>query len=144
MPEGPLEIESVVPSATQSFWNEHARESLRGQYDFTVVWHEQFHDIAATVEGRTVGAVRVRIAASLAHVASIAVDVAHRRTGVGRRLLERAEELSNYYNCHKMTVELAETSPARAFFEACGYHVEAVVPQHTFKREILMLRKFLL
>jgi hypothetical protein len=27
---------------------------------------------------------------------------------------------------------------------ACGYHVEAVLPQHTFKLDVAMMRKFLL
>jgi hypothetical protein len=33
---------------------------------------------------------------------------------------------------------------ARAFFEACGYKLEAVLPQHTFKLDVAVLRKFLL
>ena len=33
---------------------------------------------------------------------------------------------------------------AQKFFTACGYVVEAVIPQHTFKLDVALLRKFLL
>jgi len=59
-------------------------------------------------------------------------------------LLARAEEIANYYNCHKVTLEVPATGAARAFFEACGYKTEAVLPQHTFKKDVAILRKFLL
>ena len=34
--------------------------------------------------------------------------------------------------------------PAQAFFEACGYKVEAILPQHTWKLDVAVMRKFLL
>jgi hypothetical protein len=33
---------------------------------------------------------------------------------------------------------------AREFFEAAGYKLEAILPQHTFKLDVAVLRKFLL
>jgi hypothetical protein len=35
-------------------------------------------------------------------------------------------------------------SDALRFFLACGYRVEAVLPQHTFKLDVAMVRKFTL
>ena len=35
-------------------------------------------------------------------------------------------------------------SAAQRFFEACGYDVEAVLPQHAFKLDMAVMRKFLL
>jgi GNAT superfamily N-acetyltransferase len=59
-------------------------------------------------------------------------------------LLARCEEIANYYNCHKVSAGVMNGSPALAFFERCGYHVEAILPQHTFKLDVAMVRKFLL
>ena len=86
----------------------------------------------------------LRIAASLAHVEALYVLPAQRGQGIGRALLARCEELSNYYNCHKVTVAVMHDSPAQRFLRGSGYHVEAVLPQHTFKLDVAMLRKFLL
>ena len=91
--------------------------------------------IAASAQG---------IAASLAHVDALYVVPARRREGAGRLLLARAEDVSNYYNCHKMTVPVLHGGEAQKFFLACGYVIEAVIPQHTFKLDVALLRKFLL
>jgi len=139
-----LEVEPVQPERTAAFRKSHEREALSTEWNFRIVWHEQRHELAALVAGDVVGVLGLRIAASLAHVDSLIVDPPRRRAGIGRRLLERAEVLANYYNCHKVTLEAPADLPARAFFEACGYKVEAILPQHTWKLDVAVMRKFLL
>ncbi len=140
----PVEIEDVQPERTLAFRRTHEREAQSTQWNFRVIWHEQRHEIAATVGGEIVGVLGLRIAASLAHVESLIVAPERRLGGIGRLLLERSETIANYYNCHKMTLEAPAALPARAFFEACGYKVEAILPQHTWKLDVAVLRKFLL
>jgi GNAT superfamily N-acetyltransferase len=139
-----LEIASAKPGEVDAFWHAHERAWRSEAWDFKVVWHEQTHDVTASVEGVTIGALRTRIAASLAHVEALFVLPEHRRGGIGRALVTRCEEIANYYNCHKVSVGVLDRSAALAFFTACGYHVEAVLPQHTFKLDVAMVRKFLL
>jgi GNAT superfamily N-acetyltransferase len=138
------EIAVAKPGDADAFWRVNDRAWRSEAWAFKVVWHEQSHDLVATVEGATIAALRLRIAASLAHVDALYVEPAHRRRGIGRALLARAEEIANYYNCHKVTVGVLDGSEALQFFVACGYHVEAVLPQHTFKLDVAMVRKFLL
>lgn len=139
-----VEIARVQPDAVAQFYREHDREALRAFYGFSVVWHEQTHDFVATHGDRTEGAATIRIAASLAHVERVVVAPERRRTGVGRQLLDAAADVANYYNCHKLTALVPHRSEAQRFLEACGYREEAVLPQHTFKLDMAMLRKFLL
>ena len=139
-----LEVEVVAPERTQDFRKAHEREALSTQWRFRVIWHEQRHEIAAMRDGDVVGVLTLRIAASLAHVDSLIVAAAERRLGVGRALLARAEDLGKYYNAHKVTLEAPAGSDAERFFEACGYKIEAVLPQHTWKLDVAVMRKFLL
>ena len=140
-----LEIESAKPGQTDAFWRAHDRDARSELWSFRVIWHEQAHDLLARDEaGEIVGALRLRIAASLGHVDALYVVPEKRRAGAGRLLLARAEDVSNYYNCHKMTVPVLHGGAAQTFFLACGYAIEAVVPQHTFKLDVALLRKFLL
>ncbi len=139
-----LEIARVQPESVARFYAAAEREALKTFYDFSVIWHEQTCDFAALEGDRTLGATTIRIAASLAHVERIVVLPEARRHGVGRRLLEIASDVANYYNCHKMTVLVPHRGPAQHFFEACDYKVEAILPQHTFKLDMAVLRKFLL
>ena len=43
-----------------------------------------------------------------------------------------------------MTALVPSASAAQQFLEACGYKEEAVFPQHTFKLDVAVMRKFLL
>lgn len=134
----------MQPEAVLDFVRLTEREALRTFYDFSVIWHEQQHDLAALDADQTIGVVAIRIAASLAHIERIIVLPERRRQGTGRALLKAAEETANYYNCHKMTVTVPHNGGAQRFFECCDYREEAVLPQHTFKLDAAVLRKFLL
>lgn len=139
-----VEIEAVRPERTAAFRREYERDALSTEWGFRVVWHEQRHEFAATAGDAILAVLGLRIAASLAHVDSLLVAPQRRRGGLGRRLLERAETVANYYNCHKVTLEVPAGSDAERFFDACGYKREAVLPQHTWKLDVAVLRKFLL
>lgn len=140
----PVEILRAREGEIAEFLKTTAREALKTFYNFSVVWHEQRHDFAAKADGRIVGAARITIAASLAQVEAIVVQPEVRKTGIGRALLADAAAVANYYNCHKMTVMVPHRSGAQRFFERCDYREEAVLPQHTFKLDMAVLRKFLL
>ena len=139
-----LEIVRVQPEDAQTFFHANEREAYSTAYGFPVIWHEQRHAFFAQQDGELAGAAQIYIAASLAHVEKIAVLPQFRRRGMGRALLEQAADVANYYNCHKMTAMALHNGSAQAFFEACGYKIEAVLRQHTFKLDIAVLRKFLL
>ena len=138
------EIVRVADERPDAFYREHARAALKTAWAFTVVWHEQVVDLLALEEERTVGTARLRIAASLGHVERVVVDPQFRRRGIGRALLLELDDIANYYNCHKMTIGVLAGGEAEQFFETCGYHREALLPQHDFKLDVAMLRKFLL
>ena len=140
----PVEIVRTQPGEIAAFVRSSECEALHALYGFRVVWHEQRHDFAATDDGRVIGAATIRIAASLAHVETLIVAPERRLAGFGRRLLEHAADVGNYYNCHKMSVLVPHCSGTQQFFERCGYREEAVLPQHTFKCDVAVLRKFLL
>ncbi len=140
----PVEIVRVQSDAVLEFVRRTEREALKTFYDFSVIWHEQTHHLAAMDDGTIVGVSEIRIAASLANVQRIVVLPDRRRAGIGRALLEGAAEVANYYNCHKMTALVPHRSGAQTFFERCDYREEAVLPQHTFKLDMAAMRKFLL
>lgn len=138
----PVEIVSVA-GGDPAFWKEHEREALSKLYNFLVVWHEQVYEFRALEGEQIAGGLRCTIAASLMHITGLIVAPGRRRRGIGRELLERAEEAARYYNCHKISLIVPALGEARAF-EACGYNVEAILPQHAFKIDAAVLRKFIL
>jgi GNAT superfamily N-acetyltransferase len=140
----PPQIGIAKPGEADGFWRANDRDWRSDLWNFRVVWHEQSHDIVIRDGSTIVAGLRLRIAASLAHLEALYVLPAYRGRGFGRQLLARTEELANYYNCHKVTVAVFAEHSAQAFLEHCGYKTEAVLAQHTFKLDVALLRKFLL
>jgi GNAT superfamily N-acetyltransferase len=138
------EILRVPFESLADFYRAREREALASFYGFPAPRIESVYGFAAVEEGETVGAGTLRVADLLGHVERIVVDTQHRRRGVGRAIAGQMAEVARYYNCHKMTVMAPHRLAAQQFFEACGYRVEAVLPQHAFKLDIAVLRKFLL
>jgi len=138
------EFVRLQPDALEGFYARHGREALRTFYEFPVIWHEQCYGFAAVDGATTLAAATLRVAASLGHVERLIVVPEHRRAGIGRQLLAEMADVANYYNCHKMTAMVPHLRGAQRFFEACGYGVEAVLPQHTFKLDMAAMRKYLL
>jgi GNAT superfamily N-acetyltransferase len=139
-----FEIVRLLPEKNDAFFKQHERESLRAFYEFPVIWHEQCYGFATMDGDLMVAASVLKVAASLGEIQRLVVGDEYRRRGVGRELLEQMADVANYYNCHKMTVMVPHGRGAEKFFEACGYGVEAVLPQHTYKLDMALMRKYLL
>jgi len=143
-PLPPIEIVRLHDARADAFFQKARREALNTLWGFNVVWHEQTYDVAALAGDEIIGALRMRVGESLGHLEAIAVLPQRRRQGIGRRILETAAEIGSYNNCHKLTVEVPHRSGAQTFFEVCGFREEAVLPQHAWKKDVAVLRKFLL
>lgn len=140
----PVEIVRPQLEALEPFYASHQREELRSFYEFPVIWHEQSYAFAAMDGEQMVGAGTLLVAASLGVIGRLTIDPAHRRKGIGRTIVEQMADVANYYNCHKMTAMVPHERSAQRFLETCGYGVEAVLPQHTFKLDMAMMRRYLL
>jgi GNAT superfamily N-acetyltransferase len=141
----PIDVVRLSPESVEAFYRTHEREALRAFYEFPVIWHEARYAFAVRDDRDGIAAAgTLHVAASLGTIEELVVAPASRRKGYGRAIVDEMADVANYYNCHKMTVMVPHRRGAQAFFEACGYGVEAVLPQHTFKLDMALMRKYLL
>jgi GNAT superfamily N-acetyltransferase len=140
----PVEVVRLSPEAVSAFYLRHEREALRAFYEFPVIWHEARYAFGVRDGDALEAAGTLHVAASLGTIERLIVTPQSRRKGYGRAVVDEMADVANYYNCHKMTVMVPHRRSAQAFFEACGYGVEAVLPQHTFKLDMALMRKYLL
>jgi GNAT superfamily N-acetyltransferase len=140
----PADVVRVPAEAVDAFYAAHEREALRAFYEFPVIWHSAYYAFAVREGDAILGAATLLVAASLGHVERVVVAPEFRRRGYGRAMLAEMADVANYYNCHKMTAMVPHGRAAERFFAACGYGVEAVLAQHTFKLDMAMMRKYLL
>ncbi len=83
---------------------------------------------AVDIDGRLVGHIAgdPRPSEGLAWIVTIAVDPAHRRRGVGRRLLLACEEALPRLDI-RLTVRVSNAG-AIALYQQCGYHRRSIWP----------------
>lgn len=96
--------------------------------------------LVAEHDGAVAGYVRLRPATPLEsnrhvlEITGLAVDPAHQRRGVARRLLDAAAGEARSRGARKLRLRvLAPNEPARALYEAAGFELEAV-----FREEFLL------
>src|SRR4051812_8650348 len=95
--------------------------------------------LVAEREGRLIGAVEVRVRGTAGYFGMLAVDTAARRGGVGRALVQAAEEHCRRAGCTVMTMSTGEDrSELIPYYEKIGYRVTRIEPStnEAFKRAI--------
>jgi len=99
--------------------------------------------LVAERDGQLVGAVEVRVAGARGYFGMLAVDASSRRGGLGRALVEAAEEYCRGAGCTVMTMstgeERAELIP---YYEKMGYRVTGIEDSTTraFKRVVRVVK----
>ena len=80
----------------------------------------------AEQDGRLVGAVEVRTSGAVGYFGMLAVDAGERRAGLGRALVEAAEEHCRRSGCTVMTMSTGEDrTELIPYYEKMGYRVTA-------------------
>jgi GNAT superfamily N-acetyltransferase len=95
--------------------------------------------LAAEEAGRLLGGIEVRIKGATGYFGMLAVDARARRGGVGRALVEAAEEHCRRAGCTVMTMSTGEDrAELIPYYGRMGYQVTAIEPSAdpAFKRTI--------
>jgi ribosomal protein S18 acetylase RimI-like enzyme len=93
--------------------------------------------------GRLIGVVEVRVEGSTGYFGMLAVDPSARRAGVGRALVEAAENQCRSAGCTLMTLSTGEDrTELIPYYEKMGYRVTSIEPSTSpaFKRVIRIVK----
>ena len=120
--------------------DEEAVVALWVACELTRPWNDPRKDIARKLEdspglllvgedgGRVLGSVMAGYDGHRGWINYLAVDLAWRRRGLGRALMDAAEERLLALGCAKVNLQVRdENEAARGFYEAIGYRLEPIV-----------------
>jgi ribosomal protein S18 acetylase RimI-like enzyme len=99
--------------------------------------------LVAERDGQLIGAVEVRAAGPSGYFGMLAVDPSSRHAGVGRALVEAAEEHCRVAGCTVMTMSTGEErTELIPYYEKMGYRVTGIEPSSrpAFKRVIRVVK----
>ncbi|WP_406285289.1 GNAT family N-acetyltransferase [Embleya sp. NBC_00896] len=94
-------------------------------------------DVAGTIVGTADCAVLpnlTRGGRSIMFVENVVVAAAHRRRGIGRRLLAAAVTTAADSGCYKIELLAVDEAEAHAFYQACGFETRALGFRHYLPR----------
>jgi ribosomal protein S18 acetylase RimI-like enzyme len=103
----------------------------------SLIGHDEV--LVAEEAGRLLGAIEVRIEGAIGYFGMLAVDARARRGGIGRALVEAAEEQCRRAGCTAMTMSTGEDrAELIPYYGKMGYRVTAIEPSASpaFKRPI--------
>jgi|SRR5215813_1039695 len=99
--------------------------------------------LVAEQMGKLVAVVEVRVRGAKGYFGMLAVDVSARRAGLGRALVEAAEDHCRRAGCTLMTMSTGEDrTELIPYYERMGYRVTSIEPSASaaFKRQIRIVK----
>lgn len=120
-------------------WKYHDQEHFGKE----IIWDTKMYFLKA-YKGRSIlGTLELKVEAGIGAVKILLVSHAHMRQGVGKVLMQKAEEISRAHNCHKMFLNTGKNWEAVKFYEAMGFTKTGELKKHYFKVDFVEFTKFL-
>jgi len=100
--------------------------------------------IITAYEGKKlVGALELSYVAGVMHIEEIIVAFDYHKKGIGKLLMQRAEEIAKKEKLHKMYLETGKTWGVTTFYEKLGYLKTGEMPKHNCGQDYIQYSKFL-
>ena len=109
----------------------------------TVDWKKHKKILTAYEKGELVGVLDLYYVAGVMHIEEIIVAFIHHKKGIGKVLMEQAEELAKKEKLHKIYLETGKTWGVGDFYEKLGYIKTGEMPKHHCGQDYIQYSKFL-
>lgn len=112
-------------------------------YGRPVVWKERKFIFKATENGEIVGTILGKFESGVLYISAVIVTKTKGGRGVGKVLIEKAEDFGRKFKAHKTHLVTGNGWAAEKFYEALGYKRVADLPKHYFERDFVIYEKLL-
>jgi N-acetylglutamate synthase-like GNAT family acetyltransferase len=120
-------------------WKEYDMEHFGQPID----WDTKVYFIKAEDEKGIVGTLGIKVEGGVGKINTILVRKGEQRKGIGKVLMEKAEEITKNQNGHKLFLMTGRGWKAIQFYEALGFEKTAEVNNHYFNTDFIELSKFI-
>lgn len=108
-----------------------------------VEWKERKFRFKAIDDERIVGTISGKFESAVLRISTIIVDAGERGKGIGKALIQKAEDFGLKLGAHKIWLETGADWKSREFYESLGYKKEADLPDHYFHHDFVIYSKML-
>lgn len=108
-----------------------------------IQWKKNHQAIIAQDDEKIVGVLELTIQAGVMYIDELIVEGTKHGQGIGKTLMEKAEEIAQENKLHKIYLDTGENWSAVKFYEKLGYKKTAVLPKHYVGIDYFIFTKFL-
>lgn len=112
-------------------------------YGHAVDWKKKYFTIKAYDDNTTVGTLRIELTAGVVYVIAIIISSRHRKKGIGKMLMQKAEEIAIENGAHKIYLDTVKDWEAFKFYKTLGYKITSDLPNHYFHLDFIEMTKFI-
>lgn len=116
-------------------------EANFGHYGKKVEWKEGKFTFKAEENGEVVGMISGKYTPGVLDVQELVVLESAQGKGIGKALLQKAEEVGRENGCHKAYLYTGKTWKAREFYEKLGYKKTGDMLNHHFHNDFVIYEK---
>ena len=138
-----IKILKSKPKEVAEFARREWEKADKEHYDVKTNWNKEKYRLIAYKDKEIIGTLSLEIQAQVAYVDSLVVSDTHRREGVGKNLMEKAEAISKDQKCHKIFLETGNGWKAQTFYQNLGYEITGELKKHYFIKDFVILTKWL-
>ena len=138
-----IKILKSKPKEVSQFTKKEWKKADNEHYDIKTDWKKEKYRLVAYKGNEIIGTLSLEIQAKVAYVESLIVSDIHRREGVGKNLMRKAEGISRNQECHKIFLETGKGWKAQDFYQNLGYELTGELQKHYFEKDFIILTKWL-
>ena len=118
------------------------------EYDFehfghSIVWDTKIYYLKAEDELGILGTLEIKVEGGVGKINTILVRKGNQGKGVGKALMQKAEEITKKQNGHKLFLMTGKGWEAIKFYESLGFQKTAKINNHYFNIDFIELTKFI-
>ena len=110
-------------------------------YGESTEWPNEKFYFEAQENGKLAGYVACEYAAGVLYISTLIVGETFRRRGIGRTLLQKAEEYGKDLGAHTIWLKTGKNWPENKFYEKLGYGTVATLPDFYFHQDFVIYSK---
>lgn len=138
-----IKIEPTTKEDVKEFDDSIWRSADMEHYGRPTKWVTKEFTFKAMENNETVGTIRGRFEAGVLLIGSMLVRKDKRRKGIGRMLMQKAEEFGIKEGAHVIHLNTGRDWQARKFYETLGYRKIADFPNFHFHKDFVVYEKLI-
>lgn len=106
-------------------------------------WKKDKRVLIASENNEVLGVLELTIQSGVMHVEGLIIKHNCYGKGIGKSLMQKAEEIAANNNLHKIYLETGKNWKATKFYDSLGYKVTGELPNHMEHQDYIEYTKFL-